>query len=284
MLFMQCREFVITDRGKRPRCGKAEQVKDRGRAYGVAAIVDDDAGAAMEVQSSPAMDQGARRRGVAVEVDAEARVRTGLWPFLLQMAAHLVEFHVWFGGEQALQELVDSLAHGSRPAQRLRLHATDGAVLLELCDLKIDIGARHVRHGGADGHGRLALAHHALYRRIVLVQHSHARWRCARRRKMSLPTSFVCQIMGIWLRLAGTTCTLVSHLRRLCFSYAARAGIWPYSCHLAKFQFQQSRAPISPFPDTRTELSVGLPGALGQRFQGRRLPYSTRTAGRRLIA
>ncbi|KAG9533657.1 hypothetical protein KCU93_g3, partial [Aureobasidium melanogenum] len=78
----------------------------------------------------------ARRRGVTVEVDAEARVRTGLWPFLLQMAAHLVEFHVWFGGEQALQELVDSLAHGSRPAQRLRLHATDGtAARMAMADL-----------------------------------------------------------------------------------------------------------------------------------------------------
>jgi len=86
------------------------------------------------------------------------------------MAAHLVELHVGFGSEQALQKLVDTFAHGTRPAQSLCLYATHGAVLLELCDLEIDIGARHVGHGGAYRHGRLALAHHALYRRIVLVR------------------------------------------------------------------------------------------------------------------
>ncbi|KAG9533658.1 hypothetical protein KCU93_g2, partial [Aureobasidium melanogenum] len=51
------------DRDRRPRCDKAEQEKDRGRAYGAAATVDDDdAGAAMEVRSSPAMDQGGGHR------------------------------------------------------------------------------------------------------------------------------------------------------------------------------------------------------------------------------
>jgi len=94
----------------------------------------------------------------------------GQFEFLLQMAAHLVELHVGFGSEQALQKLVDTFAHGTRPAQSLCLYATHGAVLLELCDLEIDIGARHVGHGGAYRHGRLALAHHALYRRIVLVR------------------------------------------------------------------------------------------------------------------
>lgn len=89
----------------------------------------------------------------------------------LQVSAHLVEFHVGFSSQQALQELIYAFCHGARTTQRLCLHSADGAMFLELCDLQIHVCTRYVWHGGADRHGRLALGHHTLNRRIVVVCH-----------------------------------------------------------------------------------------------------------------
>ena len=46
-----------TDGDRRQLSDKPKQEKDRGRACGVVAAVNGDAGAATEVQSSPAMDR-----------------------------------------------------------------------------------------------------------------------------------------------------------------------------------------------------------------------------------